>query len=255
MTRFKAVVSYDGYDYAGWQIQPAERGMTIQQAIEDALLTICQKKTGIVGSGRTDAGVHARGQVFHFDTELSLSEERWKRALNGHLPKDIHICSMTKTAPDFHARFDAVGKCYEYLIHLGELDVFSRRYAFQCPWALDVQAMRQAADVLTGTHDFSSFCANSLQETPDQIRTLSCLNIEQEEDWLRCTFIGSGFLRYMVRMLTGTLIEVGRGRLKAEDVRTMLEARDKQICHWNARPQGLTLKEVYYPDQEKSCLF
>ena len=131
--RFKAVVSYDGFDYAGWQIQPAERGATIQQTIQDAISAICRQPISITGSGRTDAQVHAWGQVFHFDVDFSLNAFQWKRAINGHLPKDIHIRSIETVDPHFHARFDAIGKRYEYRIQLGDANVFTRRYAFQTP--------------------------------------------------------------------------------------------------------------------------
>lgn len=247
MQRFKAVVSYDGFDYAGWQIQPAERGATIQQTIQDAISVICQQPVSITGSGRTDAQVHAWGQVFHFDVDFSLNAFQWKRAINGHLPKDIHIRSIEAVDSRFHARFDAIGKRYEYRIQLGEANVFTRRYTFQSPWTLNVQAMREGAAYLIGEHDFSSFCANSRAEMPDQVRTITRLELAEENDQLRLIFEGSGFLRYMVRMMTGTLIEVGRGRLAPQDVQWMLQAQDKQICHFNAKPQGLTLVEVYYP--------
>ena len=250
--RFKAVVSYDGFDYAGWQIQPAERGATIQQTIQDAISAICRQPISITGSGRTDAQVHAWGQVFHFDVDFSLNAFQWKRAINGHLPKDIHIRSIETVDPHFHARFDAIGKRYEYRIQLGDANVFTRRYAFQTPWALNVQTMREGAAYLIGEHDFSSFCANSRTETPDQVRTITRLELIEDGDQLRLIYEGNGFMRYMVRMLTGTLIEVGRGRLTPQEVQKMLLARDKQICHFNAKPQGLTLVEVYYSSSRGS---
>ena len=179
--RFKAVVSYDGFDYAGWQIQPAERGATIQQTIQDAISVICQQPVSITGSGRTDAQVHAWGQVFHFDVDFSLNAFQWKRAINGHLPKDIHIRSIEAVDSRFHARFDAIGKRYEYRIQRGEANVFTRRYAFQSPWTLNVQAMREGAAYLIGEHDFSSFCANSRAEMPDQVRTITRLELESKK--------------------------------------------------------------------------
>ena len=249
--RFKAVVSYDGFDYCGWQIQPADRGQTVQQTIQDAIESICHQKVSITASGRTDAQVHAAGQVFHFDVDFSLTAYQWKRAINGHLPKDIHICSVSEADPDFHARFNATGKRYEYRIRLGEPDVFTRRYAFQCPWDLDDEAMRQAAQYLIGEHDFSSFCANTHEEVPNQVRVITRLDIIKDDFGLRLVYEGNGFLRYMVRMITGTLIEVGRHRITAEKVKEMLEAKDKRICHFNARPQGLTLVRVYYNNEEE----
>ena len=252
--RFKAVVSYDGFDYAGWQIQPADRGAKIQQTIQDVISAICQTPISISGSGRTDAQVHAWGQVFHFDVDFSLSAFQWKRAMNGHLPKDIPIRSVEAVDPHFHARFDAIGKRYDYRIQLGEANVFTLRYAFQSPWSLDVLTMREAAACLVGEHDFSSFCANTHAELPDQVRTITRLELVEEPGQLRLIYEGNGFMRYMVRMITGTLIEVGRGRLAPAEVSRMLEARDKQICHFNAKPQGLTLMEVYYPPQPEAGL-
>lgn len=246
--RFKATVSYDGYDYAGWQIQPADRGRTIQQTIEEAISEICLQPVHITGSGRTDAQVHAQGQVFHFDVDFRLTPFQWKRAINGHLPQDIRIIKIEAVSDQFHARFDAVGKRYDYRIQRGEFNVFSRRYAFQSPWPLNVQKMKEGASFLIGRHDFSSFCANSLSEMPDQVRELRRLELIESGEELRLVYEGSGFMRYMVRMMTGTLIEVGRGRMAPEQVKVMLEARDKQICHFNAKPQGLTLVHVEYPE-------
>lgn len=246
MTRYKAVVSYDGSRYVGWQIQ--KNGLSIQQVIEDAIQAICLKKTPITASGRTDKKVHAYAQVFHFDSDFKLDAKGWLKAINGHLPKDIHLSSLTETDESFHARFNVVSKQYEYRINLGEYSVFEQNYAFQPYYKLDVEAMRNASVVFMGTHDFSSFCANTHEETPNQIRTITRLDLIEENEHLRLIFEGDGFMRYMVRMITAVLIEVGRHRLSAEQVKEMLESKDKRACRYNAAPQGLYLVKVDYDD-------
>lgn len=244
MPRFKAIVSYDGTNYIGWQRQPD--GMTVQEQIETIMEKICQKKVHITASGRTDAGVHALAQVFHFDSDFKLSAEKWKIALNGHLPKDIHIHSVVEVDPEFHARFHAIGKRYDYLINLGEFDVFTRNQAFQCYYKLDIKKMKSASKLFLGTHDFTTFNASPLALHPDQVRTITRIDFVEEGDWLRIIFEGNGFLRYMVRMLTGTLIEAGRGRISEEEIVRMLEAKDKMACRFNAKPWGLYLVRVDY---------
>ena len=244
MPRYKAIVSYDGTNYIGWQKQPD--GMTIQEKIETVMEKITHTRINVTASGRTDAKVHALGQVFHFDSDFNLTAPMWKVALNGHLPKDIHIQSVKEVREDFHSRFHAVKKRYDYRINLGEYDVFTRNFAFQCYYSLDVEKMKEAASLFLGEHDFTTFCASPLSTHPDQVRTITHLEFVPEGNFLRIIYEGNGFLRYMVRMLTGTLIEVGRGRLSKEEVQKMLEAKDKTACRFNAKPQGLFLVEVFY---------
>ncbi len=246
MARYKAVVSYDGTNYIGWQRQA--NGISVQEVIEDVIYKISKCKTTIVASGRTDAKVHARGQVFHFDTEFDLKRSMWKKALNGHLPEDIHIVSCDEVKTNFHSRFHSNKKCYEYWIHINEPDVFYRNYAFQCYYKLDVNKMIHASKLFVGKHDFSSFCANSFETHPNQVRDIYSINFSEENNLIKIRFEGKGFLRYMVRMIVGTLIEVGRGRLNNEDVVRMLEEKNKEACRYNAKPQGLYLVEVGYDE-------
>lgn len=246
MSRYKAVVSYDGTRYVGWQIQ--KNGLSIQQVIEEVIEAICLKKTPITASGRTDKKVHAKAQVFHFDSDFKLDAKGWLKAINGHLPKDIHLSSLSEVRDDFHARFDVVAKQYEYRINLGEYSVFEQNYAFQPYYKLDVQAMRDASEIFVGEHDFSAFCANTHVETPNQVRTITRLDLIEENEHLRLVFEGDGFMRYMVRMITATLIEAGRHRLSKEEIREMLLSRDKNVCRFNAAPQGLYLVKVDYKD-------
>lgn len=246
MPRFKAIVSYDGTNYIGWQTQP--RGITIQEVIEKVIQEISHVKTNAIASGRTDAKVHAKGQVFHFDSDFWLNAWMWKKALNGHLPPDIRIHSLVEVKPDFHARFHAIGKRYDYVINLGEYNVFERNCVYQCYYKLDIEKMKEASLIFLGKHDFSSFCTNPLETHPDQVRTITRLEFVQEGDLLRIIYEGTGFMRYMVRMISGTLIEVGRGRISKEEVTMMLNAKSKEVCRYNAKPHGLTLVEVFYED-------
>ena len=246
MTRYKCVVQYDGYNYVGWQTQC--NGLAIQEVIERALQEISKKEISIISSGRTDAKVHARHQVFHFDSDSNMSLGDWKRALNGHLPDDIHIDSVEEVDSNFHSRFHATGKVYEYHINLGSYDVFTRNRMYQCPYKLDLEFMEKCSEIFVGTHDFTTFCGNRHETHPDQVRTVRSISFSRNGDVLVITYEGKGFLRYMVRMLTATLIEAGRHRLTYEDVERMLEARDKNACKWNAKPWGLYLVDVQYND-------
>lgn len=244
MKRFKCIVSYDGTNYIGWQSQT--RNNSIQEKIEGVIKQISKEDVNIVASGRTDAKVHAYGQVFHFDTEFYLDANRWRLAMNGYLPKDIYIRTVEEVDENFHARYSVIEKQYDYLINLGEFDVCTVNYAYQCRYTLNVEKMKQAATYLVGTLDFTSFCANTIEMTPNQVRHIENIKFTMENDVLRISYIGKGFLRYMVRMLTATLIEVGRGRIEPHNVKEMLEARDKEACRVNAEPQGLYLIRVEY---------
>ncbi|MCH4207043.1 MAG: tRNA pseudouridine(38-40) synthase TruA [Solobacterium sp.] len=244
MKRYRCTVAYSGAAYCGWQSQT--RGDSVQEQIESALERITGQKTNILAAGRTDAGVNARGQVFQFDTELEMNERKWQGAINGYLPSDIHIMDVEDAGMLFHARYCVRAKQYDYRINMGPYDVFSRDSAYQCPYPLDVEQMKQASLCLLGTHDFTSFNSTPLSIEPDQVRTIYFITFHQEKEMLTISYYGRGFLRYMVRMLTAALLEVGRGRLQPEAVRELLDARSKTVSHHNAKPQGLTLMRVDY---------
>jgi tRNA pseudouridine38-40 synthase len=244
MKRYRCTVAYCGAAYAGWQSQ--RNGLSVQEQIESVLHDIAHAKINIVASGRTDAGVNASGQVFHFDTELEMTPRKWMGAINGHLPKDIHIMDVQETDHLFHARYCVRRKQYDYRINLGPYDVFTRDTAYQCPVKLDVDKMKEASRYLIGTHDFTSFNSNTLAETPNQVRTVNDIVFSYEGNILKLSFHGKGFLRYMVRMMAAQLVEVGRGRLEPEDIQKMLEARSKTIARKNAPANGLTLEKVEY---------
>ncbi len=244
MIRYKCTVAYIGSLYCGWQTQ--KHGDSVQEQIEAAISHIAKKPVSVLASGRTDAGVSARGQVFQFDSDLDMSERKMMGALNGFLPSSIHILKVEKMNRMFHVRYCVRKKRYDYCIHRGPYDVFSREYAYQCPYPLDVEKMKEAAQYLIGTHDFTSFNSTPLKETPDQVRTIYSIMFREEGPFLTISYTGRGFLRYMVRMMTAQLLEAGRGRIEPEEVKRILEAKSKTVSRRNAHPEGLTLAEVDY---------
>jgi tRNA pseudouridine38-40 synthase len=200
----------------------------------------------ISASGRTDAGVHAKGQVIHFDSPLALPVEKWELAFNSMLPEDISVLSVKEADPAFHARFDANGKEYRYYLNQSpKRDPFQRNYAFHYPYPLNLEAMREASAYLLGTHDFSSFCS-ARTEVEDKVRTIKTIEILQDEEKVSFHFIGNGFLYNMVRILVGTLIEVGSGKRKSEEIMEILEKRDRRYAGKTAPGQGLYLWQVLY---------
>ena len=244
MTRFKCTVSYKGRNYDGWQSQ--KNGRSVQETIEKVISQIAQEKIVITAAGRTDAGVNAHGQVFHFDCGKDISAYKWKGAINGYLPDDIHIMDVQEEDDHFHARYCVRMKQYDYRIQLNEYDVLTSDYAWQCPYDLDIEKMKEAAKYLVGTHDFTSFNSSSLKEYPDQVRTVKEISFEMKDNILKISFTGKGFLRYMVRMMSAVLIEAGRGKISPEDVKTILEEKSKTAVRHNADPQGLTLQKIDY---------
>ena len=249
MARYKAVVSYDGSSYGGWQKQL--NTTSIQEVIEQALAKMHKHDVAIVASGRTDAGVHAIAQVFHFDSEMKIQEKHWIKALNSLLPKDIRIQSVKQVTEAFHARFDAIGKRYDYLISNDILNPFKENYMAKDAHKLDVAYMQECATVLIGTHDFTSFTSNKIDPRKPRVKTITRLEVLQEKDHVHMIFEGNGFLRYMVLMLSQTLIEAGKHRITKADIKKMLEAKDKHACRYKAVPQGLYLVRVDYADDEE----
>ncbi|HET7629020.1 MAG TPA: tRNA pseudouridine(38-40) synthase TruA [Bacillales bacterium] len=245
MIRMLCKTAYDGTEYSGWQVQPNAR--TVQAEIESALARIHKgRSVRIHGSGRTDAHVHAHGQMFHFDTELDIPAEGWRRALNAGLPDDVLIRSVVPVDPQFHARFDVKKKEYRYRVLLApEADVFRRRYTLYMPHKLDVERMRQAGVSLVGTHDFSSFCAANASAA-DKIRTLFAVDVIENGDELMFRLQGNGFLYQMVRIIVGTLLEVGTGRREPNEVSAILHGRDRTLAGKTAPGHGLFLWEVSY---------
>lgn len=244
MTRWKCTVAYEGRAYSGWQSQT--HGDSVQEQIENALKHITGVRTPIIASGRTDRGVNASGQVFHFDSALEMKERKWMGAMNAFLPDDIHIMQVERVNAHFHARYCVREKQYDYRINLGPYNVFTRNNMFQCPYPIDVARMQAGAKYFIGTHDFTSLCTNSLRETADQVRTIYAITFHQEGDIVTVSFTGNGFLRHMVRMMMALLLEVGQGRREPQDIPYILERKSKTLARRNARPEGLTLARVSY---------
>lgn len=250
-------VSYDGTRYLGWQrLGGKQRELSIQGFLENRLSEIVNENIKIMGSGRTDAGVHAFGQVANFYTNSILEVEDIYNTLKFQLPEDIVVCKMEQVADSFHSRFSAVSKVYEYYIDNGEReDVFTRKYAYYVEKKLDLEVMKVAASYLIGTHDFHSFSTDRGKD--DTIRTLYALNIEEEgflsnnrrcrdRSLLRIRLHGDGFLYNMVRIIVGTLIEVGLGEREANSVKEALANKDRGLAGVTVPPHGLFLKSVEY---------
>lgn len=246
MHRYKVIVSYIGKAYSGWQRQ--KNKLSVQEVIEEVINRITNESNIIVASGRTDSKVNARGQVFHFDSDVDMDNEKWKYGLNTYLPDDIYINSVTKVNKLFHARYCVLFKEYEYVINIGEYNVFNKDYVYHCFYKLDIDKMKEASKYFIGLHDFTSFCANPVDKFPNQVREIYSIDFSLEYNLLKLKFKGSGFLRYMVRMLVACLIEVGRNKLSVEDVKDILYRKDKDIFNKNAIASGLTLNKVEYFD-------
>ena len=244
MRRIKLTLEYDGTGYAGWQIQP--NGDTIQQRVEEALEKVLQEQIRIHGSGRTDAGVHAREQVAHFDTLSSLPLGNILAGANTHLPRDIAIIRAEEISPDFHARYSAREKIYRYRILIRETrSPICRNSAYRVSLPINVSKMRIAANILIGKHDFSAFEASG-SAIRDKVRSLSRLDIQEEGEMLEYELQANGFLYKMVRNIVGTLLEVGKGKLSPEDVRVILESKDRTQAGPTAPANGLYLLRVIY---------
>ncbi len=259
MHNIKLTLAYDGTDFSGWQIQPGQP--TIQGALSDVLEKLTQQRLQIQGAGRTDAGVHAAGQVANFKTQSELSAGEFQRAFNALLPPSIRVVAAEKAGPDFHARWSAVAKTYRYRIFRGRVvPPFLWRYVQHDPFPLDFGAMAEAAREFEGEQDFTSFAASTGSEEVDHERTMTRVIYHSEmvrvtgaelynsgEEWVY-TVRGKSFLRYMVRKIAGTLIDVGRGKLRPEDMQKLFEMRDRSKSGSTMPPHGLCLAEVEYPD-------
>jgi tRNA pseudouridine38-40 synthase len=244
MATFKVILEYDGTHYAGWQRQPGHP--TIQAAVEEALASVAQERIAIVGAGRTDAGVHALGQVASFRTEKPLPSEDWIRALNALLPKDICVRSVQQAAAAFHARYSALGKLYEYrILNRPERSALERERAWHLRKTLDLEAMREAAAALTGLRDFSSFEGSPTENTNPMCR-LEELDLHREGDLIRINVYADRFLRQMVRAIVGTLTEVGIGSRAAGSLEAVLGAKSRAAAGKTAPPHGLYLMRVDY---------
>jgi len=245
MQRYKSIISYDGSGFFGYQVQPKKR--TVQFELETALAKMHKgEHIKVFASGRTDAGVHAKGQVVHFDSPLPIAVEKWQIALNSLLPEDISVLSVIKVDSSFHARFDTIGKEYRYVLQLSKMrDPFQRNFSVLYPYDLNIEAMKEASRFFIGTHDFTSFCS-AKTEVEDRVRTIEIIDFLQDKDFLTLRFVGNGFLYNMVRILTGTLLEVGLGKRKPEEMPDILVKVDRRFAGKTAPAQGLYLWKVFY---------
>ena len=244
--RFKCVVAYDGTDFCGWQSQAG--GGSVQDFIEYRLRAIFKKSVRIHGSGRTDAGVHAAAQVFHFDAVWNHSPEALLRAMRSGNAQTVRILSLEEIGKDFHARFSAKGKRYVYKICKGFAMPDAARYRWSLDFPeIDVPAMRRAAQIFIGTHDFKAFSANRNDgKKENTIKTIFKLDIAETPDEIFITAEGDGFLYKMVRMLVGALVQVGRGKLQTSDLENALASKTRTNLFQAAPAQGLFLDEVFY---------
>jgi len=249
MRYFKLTIAYDGTDFHGWQIQANKP--TIQGEIVSVLRRLTQENVQLLGAGRTDAGVHALGQVGSFRTQSPLSAGEFQRALNALLPPAIRIVGTEETGPDFNARWSAKGKVYRYRLYRGKVvPPMLWRYVLHYPFPLDEDAMRDAAARFVGMHDFSSFAASTGSEDDDKERNMEReifaaeLDRTPDDEELWFTVHGRSFLRYMVRKMVGTLLDVGRGKLKPEDIDRLYECKDRSKSGPTVPPQGLCMVRV-----------
>lgn len=244
MKRVKLVVAYDGTNYHGWQVQ--DNGITIEEVLNRTISELVQEDIKVIGASRTDAGVHACGNVAVFDTESRIPGDKFSFALNQRLPEDIRIQESCEVDADFHPRYADTVKTYEYNILNRRFELPSKRlYAAFCYYPMDIERMNQAAAYLVGEHDFKSFCSAGAQ-VQTTIRTIYAVNVTKDDDMVHVRITGNGFLYNMVRIIAGTLMQVGTGLMEPEQVKEILEARDRSKAGPTAVAKGLTLVEIRY---------
>ncbi len=245
--RYFMTFSYDGSEFSGYQKQP--KGRTVQGEIESVLKKINgEKEVCVVASGRTDAGVHAMNQKAHFELDVEIECDRLIHSMNSMLPGDIYIKQLSIVSDNFHARFDAIGKEYIYQINMGEYNPLERKYVYQHNKKLDVVEMQRAMKYLEGTNNFRAFTKVD-EEKEDYVRTLSQTNLirdMKDVNKITLVFVGTGFMRYMVRNMVGTLIEIGEGKRRSEEIIDIIKSEDRTNAGKTANPEGLYLKNVFY---------
>lgn len=252
MKRIKAVVEYDGSGYHGFQSQ--KNALTIQDTIESSIEKLIEHRVPIIAAGRTDAGVHALGQVIAFDTDSSIPADKWQFALNSILPSDIRVTSSCQAESNFHPRFQALDKKYIYYIYRRQRGrVFYSPYAYCNLENLDLPAMQQACQLLLGRHNYKSFCASGSSVKTFERNIKEC-QLSQKGPFIKLEIIADGFLYHMVRIIVGTLLDVGRLSLEPQDITKILQAQDRNQAGPTAPPQGLYLHSVNYEsNQGESC--
>lgn len=241
---YKMLIAYDGSRYYGWQHQPDK--ITVQGEIENAIERFTGKRLEVIGAGRTDAGVHARGMTANVFLSTQMTDMQIRDHLNRYLPEDIAILEVREASKNFHARYSAVGKTYRYTLYYGEKpSVFERKIVTAISKKPDLEKMREAASLLMGEHDFKNFCINA-QMKKSTVRIVDRIEIEEENNHIYLSFHGTGFLQNMVRIMVGTLLEVGYGKLSYEDIKNSLYGAESKKAGPTAAPEGLCLMEVDY---------
>lgn len=248
LKNIKLILQYDGSEFAGWQkLKGQEKQKTIQGLLEDTLAEILSGPIHVIGSGRTDQGVHALGQTANFHTKTKISIEMIQQKLNEKLPGAIRATSVSKEETSFHSRYKAISKTYEYRIDTGEKQcVFTRKYTLHHPDPIDIGKMKKAAQHFIGVHDFKAF-STAGKANINTIREIFDIEIITQKKEILIQIKGNGFLYNMVRIMVGTLIEVGEGKRDGSEVKEILESLDRKKAGITAEYQGLTLKEVEYP--------
>ena len=251
--KFKLTIAYDGTNYAGWQVQ--KTGMGVQQRVEEALEKLFPGTGRIHSSSRTDTGVHALGMVAHVEIarhQFKMPAAKLALALNAHLPEDIRVLSAQRCRADFHARFDAVGKQYRYFVwNHPAMNPLLRHQAWHVPRPLDLSAMRAAAKLFLGKHDFKSLAASRNYEAESTVRTLARCDLKHSGHLLTFIIEGDGFLYKMCRGIFGTLVQVGQGKIAVEEIRQILAGKDRRLAGMTAPAHGLVLWRVFYKNKRK----
>lgn len=242
---FKLTLGYDGTRYFGWEHK--EGRDTVQGRLMQVLGHLSKEPVHVIGGGRTDAGVHARGMVANVHLATDMSAAELKNYVNHYLPDDIVVYETEEVCERFHARYNATGKTYCYTLYTGEdKPLFDRKYVWKIDKLLAIEKMREAADILQGTHDFAGFCKNP-QKKKSTIRTVDRIGIERQGDYVKLMFHGDGFLHHMVRIMTGTLVAVGCGEMEPEQVARALCEKNRELAGVTAPAQGLCLMAMDYP--------
>ncbi|MBR4910668.1 MAG: tRNA pseudouridine(38-40) synthase TruA [Clostridia bacterium] len=243
MKRYLIKISFDGTAYHGWQVQ--QNGITVQKVLNDCLYELLGKKTDVTGCSRTDTGVHAREFAFHIDCEDNIPEAAFLKGLNSMLPDDIAVIGCKSVPPDFHARYNALGKTYVYGMYTGNKDPFRERYFLHLESAPDIKLMERFAKTVVGTHDFCGFSASGRTVT-DTVRTVSECSVNTQENKIYFRITANGFLYNMVRILAGTALAVGYGRLDTGVAEDVFSKKDRSLAGDTLPPQGLFLEKVIY---------
>lgn len=247
IANYRLIISYDGTKYYGWEHQP-NVDMTIQGKIEKVIQRMANldEIPEVIGAGRTDAGVHAENMIANVRLDVDMSCEEMRDYLNKYLPEDICVKEVDVASDRFHSRYNARGKTYRYRCYVGgRKPVFDRKYVYVLEGCPDINRMKRAAEILVGEHNFRSFCSNPKMKK-STVRIVDRIDIERKGDYLSLTYHGTGFLQYMVRILTGTLLEVGFGKREPESMKELLEAGDRRLAGETAPACGLTMVKVDY---------